>query len=65
MLNGMESITHIKELYQKSAEKHLARFKALRQQKVLTEEEKAEARAELSTYNKIKRALRNYERKRN
>ena len=63
MLDKMSKVTHINSYFQKSAEKHLARFKLLRQHKVLTDEEKQEARAELMKYNNIKRALRKYGRK--
>ena len=63
MLDGMSKVTLIQKHLQESAEKHLARFKSLRRQKVLTNEEKQEAKAELMKYNNIKRALRKYGKK--
>lgn len=63
MLDGMSKVTRIQKHLQESAEKHLARFKLLRRQKVLTNEEKQEAKAELMKYNNIKRALRKYGKK--
>lgn len=63
MLDGMSKVTRIQKYLQESAEKHLARFKSLRRQKVLTNEKKQEAKAELMKYNNIKRALRKYGKK--
>lgn len=56
--------SNIQEKLKQSAEKHLAMFKYLKSKSILTDEEKRQARMEIIKYNKIKKVIKGYEKRR-